>query len=54
MTCLESTLDRRGAPIVGQQAGVNVQGPKSRDVQESLGQYVAICCCYTKIRLQTC
>ena len=53
VTRLKSALDGRGTPVLGQQAGVDVQGPKSRDVQESLGQYVAICCRDAQIWLQT-
>ncbi len=54
VTCLESTLDRRGAPVLRQQAGVDVQGSESGDVQELLGQYVAIRSCDAEVWLQAC
>ena len=52
MIYLKSSLDRGGTPVLGQQAGVDVQGPKPRDVQEPLGQYVAICGGDAEVRLQ--
>ena len=49
---LQSALNRRGAPVLGQQAGVDVEGAKTRDVQEGLRQNVAICSCDTQVRPQ--
>ena len=54
MVYLNSSLDWGGTPVPGQQAGVDVQSPKPRDVQEPLGQYVAISGGDAEVRLQAC
>ena len=51
---LKGALDRSGPTELGKQAGVDVEGPKGGDVQEGLGQEVAIGSCHAQVRLEAC
>lgn len=48
---LEGTLHWRCAPVLRQQAGVNIQGAMLGDIQESLRQDVSICRGHADVRL---